>query len=273
MLLKVDSLAMMRIVKHACEVALSNASSPASLIVQDLGSNADGKDKQANQKSTARYTASILPRLSALGADANVVGFYCSTVHGQHCATPGFIETLISMQISSPAVTNPKTHKTTTATISNTVSDTGKHLYCPGIVSNLGPFPHHGIGSNHEAIQDMIGFDSSLDDQIQLLVDGVSCSWYVISTITTGTVCIAEIYSYNFHKPQPEDLIHLHHYPRCRSPVSECWYQVSSAKLPPLFHFYEAPSHNSRCALLVKVPYSHPPTQPPPDHPPNNLHA
>ncbi|KAI7957805.1 hypothetical protein MJO29_006022 [Puccinia striiformis f. sp. tritici] len=54
-------------------------------------------------------SASILPRLSALGADANVVGFYCLTVNGQHCATPGFMETLISMQIGSPPITNPKT--------------------------------------------------------------------------------------------------------------------------------------------------------------------
>ncbi|KAI7958238.1 hypothetical protein MJO29_006455, partial [Puccinia striiformis f. sp. tritici] len=77
-----------------------NVSDAFPLPLCSLGSNADGKDKQANQKSTARYTASILPRLSALGADANVVGFYCSTVHGQHCATPGFIETLISMQIN-----------------------------------------------------------------------------------------------------------------------------------------------------------------------------
>ncbi|KAI9604839.1 hypothetical protein H4Q26_002809 [Puccinia striiformis f. sp. tritici PST-130] len=134
--LKVDSLAVMKIVKHAREVALSNASSPASgqllgidsagvLNVSDafplpsgsLGSNAEGEDKQANQKSTARYTASILPRLSALGADANVVGFYCSTVNGQHCATAGFIETLISMQIGSPPVTNPKTSKTTATTM------------------------------------------------------------------------------------------------------------------------------------------------------------
>ncbi|KAI9605238.1 hypothetical protein H4Q26_003216 [Puccinia striiformis f. sp. tritici PST-130] len=106
---------------HRGPAGVLNVSDAFPLPSCSLGSNADGKDKQANQKSTARYTASILPRLSALGADANVVGFYCSTVHGQHCATPGFIETLISMQISSPAVTNPKTHKTTTATISNTL--------------------------------------------------------------------------------------------------------------------------------------------------------
>ncbi|KAI9608195.1 hypothetical protein KEM48_003327 [Puccinia striiformis f. sp. tritici PST-130] len=133
--LKVDSCD--EIVKHAREVALSNASSPASgqllgidsagvLNVSDafplpsgsLGSNAEGEDKQANQRVVpARYTASILPRLSALGADANVVGFYCSTVNGQHCATAGFIETLISMQIGSPPVTNPKTSKTTATTM------------------------------------------------------------------------------------------------------------------------------------------------------------
>ncbi|PLW42399.1 hypothetical protein PCANC_11346 [Puccinia coronata f. sp. avenae] len=126
--LKVDSLAVMKIIKHAREVAQSGAASPASgqllgidsagvLNVSDafplpsgsLGSTAEGEDKQANQKTTARYTASILPRLSALGADANVVGFYCSTINGQHCATPGFIENLIAMQIGVPPVTNPKT--------------------------------------------------------------------------------------------------------------------------------------------------------------------
>ncbi|KAI7959627.1 hypothetical protein MJO28_003418, partial [Puccinia striiformis f. sp. tritici] len=73
----------------------------------------------------------------------------------------------------------------------------------------------------------MIGFDSSLDDQIQLLVDGVSCSWYDSSTITIGTVCIAEIYGYNFHKPQLEDLSYPHHYLRCWSPVSERWYHCN----------------------------------------------
>ncbi|POW21447.1 hypothetical protein PSHT_02378 [Puccinia striiformis] len=50
-------------------------------------------------------------------ADANVVGFYCLTVNGQHCATPGFMETLISMQIGSPPITNPKTSKTTATTM------------------------------------------------------------------------------------------------------------------------------------------------------------
>ncbi|KNZ55543.1 eukaryotic translation initiation factor 3 subunit H [Puccinia sorghi] len=126
--LKVDSLALMKIIKHAREVAQSGTSSPAAgqilgidsagvLNVSDafplpsgsLGSTSEGEDKQANQKSTMRYTASILPRLSALGADANVVGFYCSTVNGQHCATPGFIENLISMQIGLPPAANPKT--------------------------------------------------------------------------------------------------------------------------------------------------------------------
>ncbi|EFP90196.1 uncharacterized protein PGTG_16474 [Puccinia graminis f. sp. tritici CRL 75-36-700-3] len=144
--LKVDSLAVMKIIKHAREVALSSATSPASgqllgidsagvLNVSDafplpsgsLGSNAEGEDKQASQKSTARYTASILPRLSALGADANVVGFYCSTVNGQHCATPGFIETLISMQIGAPPAANPKT-KTVTSVRSKIAGGKGVAL-------------------------------------------------------------------------------------------------------------------------------------------------
>lgn len=123
--LKVDSLAVMKIIKHAREVGLSGSTSAASgqllgidaagvLNISDafplpsgsLNSSTEGEDRQGSQKSIARYTASILPRLSALGADANIVGFYCSTINGQHCATPGFIETLISMQIGPNLNTN-----------------------------------------------------------------------------------------------------------------------------------------------------------------------
>ncbi|KAI7953453.1 hypothetical protein MJO28_006000, partial [Puccinia striiformis f. sp. tritici] len=78
---------------------------------------------------------SILPRLSALGADANVVGFYCLTVNGQHCATPGFMETLISMQIGSPPITNPKTSKTTATTMRPLASS----KIWPGNPRRLGP--------------------------------------------------------------------------------------------------------------------------------------
>ncbi|MBW0552613.1 hypothetical protein O181_092328 [Austropuccinia psidii MF-1] len=125
--IKVDSLAVMKIVKHARETVASGSTLAASgqllgldtagvLNVSDafplpsgsLNASSEGDEGRGNQNSTARYTASILPRLSALGSDANVVGFYCSTMNGQHLATPGFIETLISMQIGPiPVASKP----------------------------------------------------------------------------------------------------------------------------------------------------------------------
>lgn len=128
--LKVDSLAVMKIIKHAREVTLPGFTAAASgqllgidsagvLNISDafplppgsLGSNVEGEDKQTTQNNISRYTASILPRLSALGSDANIVGFYCSTINGQHCATPGFIEMLISMQIGGTPATGTKAAK------------------------------------------------------------------------------------------------------------------------------------------------------------------
>ncbi|KAG0147507.1 hypothetical protein CROQUDRAFT_656073 [Cronartium quercuum f. sp. fusiforme G11] len=116
---KVDSLAVMKIIKHARESAAAGSSSPAAgqllgldsagvLNVSDafslpsgsLVGTTDGEENKGT-KLASRYTSSILPRLSALGADANIVGFYCSTINGQHLATPGFIETLISIQLGS----------------------------------------------------------------------------------------------------------------------------------------------------------------------------
>lgn len=40
--------------------------------------------------------------MSALGSDANLVGFYVSTYHGQHLATPGFLDALIAIQLGAP---------------------------------------------------------------------------------------------------------------------------------------------------------------------------
>ncbi|KAI8457680.1 hypothetical protein BY996DRAFT_4578083 [Phakopsora pachyrhizi] len=121
--LTVDSLTVMKIIKHARELNVAGSSSLASgqllgldsagvLNISDAfplppGSLTGGADSEERRgsKAAARYTSSILPRLSALGADANIVGFYCSTVNGQHLSIPGFIETLVSMQIDT--VSNP----------------------------------------------------------------------------------------------------------------------------------------------------------------------
>ncbi|KAH9807518.1 hypothetical protein DFH28DRAFT_914955, partial [Melampsora americana] len=75
----------------------------------------DGDDTKGT-KIASRYASSILPRFSALGADANIVGFYCSTINSQHLATPGFIETLISIQIgSTPNISKPSIKSKTLA--------------------------------------------------------------------------------------------------------------------------------------------------------------
>ncbi|EGG04646.1 uncharacterized protein MELLADRAFT_88715 [Melampsora larici-populina 98AG31] len=62
-------------------------------------------DETKGTKMASRYASSILPNLSALGADANIVWFCCSTINSQHLATPGFIETFISIQIGSTSTT------------------------------------------------------------------------------------------------------------------------------------------------------------------------
>lgn len=125
---KLDSLAVMKIIKHARESISSGSNQIASgqllgldtsgiLNISDafplpsgclMGASIDG-DEIKSTKMASRYASSILPRLSALGADANVVGFYCSTINSQHLATPGFIESLISIQIG--ASTSPSTTK------------------------------------------------------------------------------------------------------------------------------------------------------------------
>ncbi|KAH9818037.1 hypothetical protein DFH28DRAFT_888873 [Melampsora americana] len=132
---KLDSLAVMKIIKHARESISSGSNQIASgqllgldtsgiLNISDafplpsgclLGGSIDGDDTKGT-KIASRYASSILPRLSALGADANIVGFYCSTINSQHLATPGFIETLISIQIgSTPNLSKPSIKSKTLA--------------------------------------------------------------------------------------------------------------------------------------------------------------
>jgi len=110
----------MKIIKHAREMAstssatgqllgldsqgLLNVSDVFPLPSGSLGSGGEGGEEGRGSKAAARYTSTIMPRLAALGSDANIVGFYVSTTNGQHLANPGFLDTLTALQLGAPAL-------------------------------------------------------------------------------------------------------------------------------------------------------------------------
>ncbi|GAA5864790.1 hypothetical protein JCM8547_009234 [Rhodosporidiobolus lusitaniae] len=132
---RVDGLALMKIIKHAREahsvvpappntsnatvtftpavgqlfgidangtLEVSNAFGlPAGTLGGPLGEQ-DGESKGA--KAGAKYTASLVNRLQDVNADASVVGFYTSTNNGQVLATGGFLEALVGAQLSGGGV-------------------------------------------------------------------------------------------------------------------------------------------------------------------------
>ncbi|POY75295.1 putative Proline racemase [Rhodotorula taiwanensis] len=68
------------------------------------GPPTEAKDESKGVKAAAKYTASLVNRLTDVNADASVVGFYTSTNNGQVLATGGFVEALVGAQLSGGGV-------------------------------------------------------------------------------------------------------------------------------------------------------------------------
>ncbi|BGO92573.1 hypothetical protein JCM10020v2_004244 [Rhodotorula toruloides] len=132
---RVDGLALMKIIKHSREshavnpapANTSNATVTFSPAVGQLfgidsngtlevsnafglpagtfgGPPSDGQDESKGVKAATKYTQQLVSRMSDLNADASVVGFYTSTNNGQVLATGGFIEALVGAQLSGGGV-------------------------------------------------------------------------------------------------------------------------------------------------------------------------
>ncbi|PRQ77733.1 hypothetical protein AAT19DRAFT_8801 [Rhodotorula toruloides] len=132
---RVDGLALMKIIKHSREshavnpapANTSNATVTFSPAVGQLfgidsngtlevsnafglpagtfgGPPSDGQDESKGVKAATKYTQQLVSRMSDLNADASVVGFYTSTNNGQILATGGFIEALVGAQLSGGGV-------------------------------------------------------------------------------------------------------------------------------------------------------------------------
>ncbi|ORY65620.1 hypothetical protein BCR35DRAFT_322361 [Leucosporidium creatinivorum] len=132
--IRVDGLALMKIIKHAREAhqiipapaGTSNATvtfNPAVGQLLGIDSNgvldisntfalpagslgvAQGDDSETRGvKAASKYTQQLLPRLADLNADASLVGFYTSTNNGQHLATAGFVDALLGAQMSGGGI-------------------------------------------------------------------------------------------------------------------------------------------------------------------------
>ncbi|GAA5982450.1 hypothetical protein JCM11641_006120 [Rhodosporidiobolus odoratus] len=132
---RVDGLALMKIIKHAREAHTVNPAPPNTsnatvtftpAVGQLFGvdsndvlevSNAfglptgtlggplgeqDGESRGA--KAAAKYTTQLLSRTADVNADASVVGFYTSTNNGQILATGGFLDALVGAQLSGGGI-------------------------------------------------------------------------------------------------------------------------------------------------------------------------
>ncbi|GAA6009978.1 hypothetical protein JCM10207_007503 [Rhodosporidiobolus poonsookiae] len=133
---RVDGLALMKIIKHAREshsvnpapantsnatvtftpavgqlfgidangtLEVSNAFGlPAGTLGGPLGESQDGESR--GSKAASKYTTQLLSRVADVNADASVVGFYTSTNNGQILATGGFLEALVGAQLSGGGV-------------------------------------------------------------------------------------------------------------------------------------------------------------------------
>lgn len=132
---RVDGLALMKIIKHSREAhtvipAPPNTSNATVTFVPAVGqlfgidsngtlevSNSFGlpagtfsgpptsaNDENKGVKGAAKYTTQMVSRMADVNADAAVVGFYTSTNNGQVLATGGFIEALVGAQLSGQGV-------------------------------------------------------------------------------------------------------------------------------------------------------------------------
>ncbi|GAA5867005.1 hypothetical protein JCM3774_003753 [Rhodotorula dairenensis] len=132
---RVDGLALMKIIKHSREAHTVNPAPPNTsnatvtftpAVGQLFGLDSEGtlevsnafglpagtfagppteaKDESKGVKAAAKYTAQLVSRMTDVNADASVVGFYTSTNNGQVLATGGFVEALVGAQLSGGGV-------------------------------------------------------------------------------------------------------------------------------------------------------------------------
>ncbi|GAA5987325.1 hypothetical protein JCM10908_001910 [Rhodotorula pacifica] len=132
---RVDGLALMKIIKHSREAHTVNPAPPNTsnatvtftpAVGQLFGIDSEGtlevsnafglpagtfagppteaKDESKGVKAAAKYTAQLVNRMTDVNADASVVGFYTSTNNGQVLATGGFVEALVGAQLSGGGV-------------------------------------------------------------------------------------------------------------------------------------------------------------------------
>ncbi|KAK4055883.1 hypothetical protein OIO90_003140 [Microbotryomycetes sp. JL221] len=132
---RVDGLALMKIIKHSREshvvvpapAGTSNATATFSPAVGQLlgidshgvldvsnvfalpagslgGATSDDHSEQRGSKAAQKYTSQYLPRMSDLNADASLVGFYTSTNNGQQLAIGGFVDALVGAQLTGGGV-------------------------------------------------------------------------------------------------------------------------------------------------------------------------
>ncbi|KWU43759.1 hypothetical protein RHOSPDRAFT_29552 [Rhodotorula sp. JG-1b] len=132
---RVDGLALMKIIKHSREAHTVNPAPPNTsnatvtftpAVGQLFGIDAEGtlevsnafglpagtfagpptdaKEESKGVKAAAKYTAQLVNRMTDVNADASVVGFYTSTNNGQVLATGGFVEALVGAQLSGGGV-------------------------------------------------------------------------------------------------------------------------------------------------------------------------
>ncbi|KAM0786428.1 hypothetical protein ACM66B_001892 [Microbotryomycetes sp. NB124-2] len=132
---RIDGLALMKIIKHAREshvvvpapAGTSNATATFAPAVGQLlgidsngvldisnsfalpagslgGASGDEQSEQRGAKAANKYTSQYLPRLADLNADASLVGFYTSANNGQELAIAGFVDALIGAQLTGGGV-------------------------------------------------------------------------------------------------------------------------------------------------------------------------
>ncbi|GAA5956977.1 hypothetical protein JCM3765_006658 [Sporobolomyces pararoseus] len=133
---RVDGLALMKIIKHSREAHVVHPAPPNTsnatvtftpAVGQLLGIDSNGTLEVSNAfglpsgtlggstaetdgtetrgvKAAAKYSTQLLSRMNDLNADASLVGFYTSTNNGQILATGGFLEALVGAQLSGGGV-------------------------------------------------------------------------------------------------------------------------------------------------------------------------
>ncbi|GAA6059761.1 hypothetical protein JCM10212_001969 [Sporobolomyces blumeae] len=132
---RVDGLALMKIIKHSREAHTVHPAPPNTsnatvtftpAVGQLLGIDSNGVLEVSNAfglpagtlggstseqdgesrgvKAATKYSTQLLSRMNDLNADASLVGFYTSTNNGQILATGGFLEALVGAQLSGGGV-------------------------------------------------------------------------------------------------------------------------------------------------------------------------